>query len=50
MKRKKIRLTAFDLRLVIRAVSEFRNAILAQNCPTDDVDRILLMLIDKYEK
>ena len=50
MKRKKIRLTAFDLRLVIRAVSEFRNAILSQNGSTDDVDRILLMLIDKYEK
>lgn len=48
--KRKLRLNAFDLRLVIRAVSEFRNAILSQNCPTDDVDRILLMLIDKYEK
>ena len=47
-KRKKdwlyLELNAEEKRLLRRAMLDFRNKVLAQNGPTEDIDRIILML------
>ena len=47
-KRKKdwlyLELNAEEKRLLRRAMLDFRNKVLAQNGPTEDIDRLILML------
>ena len=51
MKRKtKIKFTDFECNLLINGMNEFRNMLLAEDLPTEDVDELLLKLIDAYEK
>ena len=51
MERKtKIKFTDFECNLLINSMNEFRNMLLAEDLPTEDVDELLLKLIDTYEK
>ena len=49
-KKIKIKLDSFELNLLINGVNEFRNMLLAENLPTEDVEELLLKIIDTYEK
>ena len=49
-KKIKIKLGSFELNLLINGMNEFRNMLLAEDLPTEDVDELLLKLIDTYEK
>ena len=49
-KKIKIKLDSFELNLLINGMNEFRNMLLAEELPTEDVDELLLKLIDVYEK
>ena len=50
MERKtKIKFTDFECNLLINGMNEFRNMLLADDIPTDDVDALLLKIIDKSE-
>ena len=46
----KIKLTDFECNLLISGMNEFRNMLLAEDLPTEDVDELLLKIIDKSEK
>ena len=46
----KLKLDSFECNLLITGMNEFRNMLLAENSPTEDVDELLLKLIDTYEK
>ena len=51
MERKnKIKFTDFECNLLINGINEFRNILLAEDLPTEDVDELLLKTIDKSEK
>ena len=51
MRRKtKIKFTDFECNLLINGMNEFRNMLLAEKFPIDDVDELLLKIIDKSEK
>ena len=51
MRRKiKVKFTDFECNLLINGMNEFRNMLLAEGLPTEDVDELLIMLIDKSEK
>ncbi len=51
MRRKiKVKFTDFECNLLINGMNEFRNMLLADDLPTEDVDELLLKLIDVYEK
>ena len=51
MKRKtKIKFTDFECNLLVNGMNEFRNMLLAENLPPEDVDELLLKIIDKSEK
>ena len=45
MKKAKIRLDDFELRIVIRAVNDLRTKLINENIDTNDVNEILLKLI-----
>lgn len=47
---RKIRFMDFECNLLINGMNEFRNMLLAENLPTEDVDELLLKIIDKSEK
>lgn len=49
-KKVKMKFTDFECNLLINGVNEFRNMLLAENLPTEDVDELLLKIIDKSEK
>ena len=49
-KKVKIKLTDFECNLLINGMNEFRNMLLAENLPTEDVDELLLKIINKSEK
>ena len=50
MERKtKIKFTDFECNLLINGMNEFRNKLLADDLPTEDVDKLLLKIIDKSE-
>ena len=49
-KRIKLKLNSFECNLLINGINEFRNMLLAEDLPTEDVDKLLLKLIDTYEK
>ena len=42
MKKIKIKVDDFELRLIIRALAEWRNDLLKENKPTEDVDELLI--------
>ena len=46
----KIKFTDFECNLLINGMNEFRNMLLAENLPTEDVDELLLKIIEKSEK
>ncbi len=51
MRRKvKVKFTDFECNLLINGMNEFRNMLLADGLPTEDVDKLLLKIIDKSEK
>lgn len=51
MKRKtKIKFTDFEYNLLINGMNKFRNMLLAEDLPTEDIDELLLKIIDKCEK
>ena len=49
-KKVKIKLTDFECNLLINGMNEFRNMLLAEDLPTEDVDELLLKIIDKSER
>ena len=49
-KKIKIKVDSFELNLLINGMNEFRNMLLAEGLPTEDVDELLLKLIYTYEK
>ena len=49
-KKIKLKLDSFECNLLINVMNEFRNMLLAENLPTEDVDELLLKIIDKSEK
>ena len=49
-KKTKLKLDNFECNLLINGMNEFRNMLLAENLPTEDVDELLLKIIDKSEK
>ena len=46
----KIKFTDFECNLLINGINEFRNILLAEDLPTEDVDELLLKIINKSEK
>ena len=51
MERKtKIKFTDFECNLLINGMNEFRNILLEQDLPTEDVDELLIKIIDKCER
>ena len=44
MKKIKIKVNDFELRLIIRALVEWRNALQSEDKPTEDLDELLLSL------
>ena len=46
----KIKFKDFECDLLINGMNEFRNMLLAEDLPTEDVDELLLKIIDKSEK
>ena len=50
MKKVKIKFTDFECNLLINGMNEFRNMLLAEDLPTEDVDELLLKIIDKSER
>jgi hypothetical protein len=49
-KKVKVKFTDFECNLLINGMNEFRNMLLADGLPTEDVDELLLKIIDKSEK
>lgn len=48
MERKtKIKFTDFECNLLINGMNEFRNMVLAEDLPTEDVDDLLIKIIYK---
>ena len=48
MERKtKIKFTDFECNLLINGMNEFRNKLLSENLPTEDIDDLLIKIIDK---
>ncbi|MBR3817089.1 MAG: hypothetical protein IKJ27_10230 [Clostridia bacterium] len=51
MRRKvKIKFTDFECNLLVNGMNEFRNLLLAEGLPTEDVNKLLLKIIDKSER
>ena len=49
-KKVKIKFTNFEYNLLVNGMNEFRNMLLAEDLPTEDVDELLLKIIEKSEK
>ena len=49
-KKIKLKLNSFECNLLINGMNEFRNMLLAEDLPTEDVDVLLLIIIDESEK
>lgn len=50
MKKVKIKFTDFECNLLINGMNKFRNMLLSEGIPTEDVDELLLKIINKSEK
>lgn len=46
----KIKFTDFECNLLINGMNEFRNMLLVEDLPTEDIDELLLKIIDKSEE
>ena len=46
----KIKFTEFECNLLVNGMNEFRNLLLAEGLPTEDVNELLLKIIDKSER
>ena len=46
----KIKFTDFKCNLLINGMNEFRNMLLAEDLPTEDIDELLLKIIYKSGK
>ena len=46
-KETKIKFTDFECNLLINGMNEFRNMLLSENLPTEDIDDLLIKIIDK---
>ncbi len=42
MRKIRIKVDGFELRLIIRALAEWRNTLIAENKPTEDLDELLI--------
>lgn len=42
MRKIKIKVDGFELRLIIRALAEWRNTLIAENKATEDLDELLI--------
>ena len=49
-KKVKIKFTDFECNLLVNGMNEFRNMLLSEDLPTEDVDDLLIKIIDKSEK
>ena len=49
-KKVKIKFTDFECNLLVNGTNEFRNMLLSEGLPTEDVDDLLIKIIDKSEK
>lgn len=45
-KKRRIILTDFEHRLLVKAMAEFRNQLLEEQKPTEDINELLLKVID----
>ena len=45
-----IKFTDFECNLLVNGMNEFRNMLLAEGLPTEDVNELLLKIIDKSER
>ncbi|MBR3595675.1 MAG: hypothetical protein IKL47_01660 [Clostridia bacterium] len=46
----KIKFTDFECNLLVNGMNEFRNLLLSEGLPTEDVNKLLLKIIDKSER
>ena len=46
----KIKFTDFECNILINGMNEYRNMLLEEGLPTEDVDEFLLKIIDKSER
>ncbi|MDD6847419.1 MAG: hypothetical protein PUD53_01370 [Oscillospiraceae bacterium] len=49
-KKTKLKLTYFECNLLINVMNEFRNTLLSDGIPTEDVDELLLKIINQSER
>ena len=49
-KKTKLKLTDFECNLLINGMNEFRNLLLSDGIPTEDVDKLLLKIINQSER
>ena len=49
-KKTKLKLTDFECNLIINGLNKFRNMLLSEGIPTEDVDELLLKIINKSER
>ena len=49
-KKTKLMLTDFECNLLINGMNEFRNMLLSDGLPTEDVDELLIKIINKSER
>jgi hypothetical protein len=47
---KVIRLNGLEQRILVRGMNEFRNRLLAEGMPTEDVDSVMCKIIDAPER
>ena len=50
MKKVKIKFTDFECNLLINGMNEFRNMLLSDGIPTEDVDELLLKIINMSDR
>ena len=46
-RKNKVKFTNFECNLLINGMNEFRNMLLAEGIPTEDVDDLIIKIIDK---
>lgn len=47
VKKVKLKLDNFECNLLVNGMNEFRNMLLEQDLPTEDVEALLIRIIDK---
>ena len=50
MKKVKIKFKDFECNLLINDMNEFRNLLISDGIPTEDVDKLLIKIINKSER